>query len=313
MSGLQLNLAGLGERDGRLSTHRDSPSPSTKKSTSRMHLSVEDLKKTPRSNSCELASLNTSRASPKRRKESALKRESHTPRMTSKHGSRSKIHQVATARRLAETGIGRRAAPVVNGPAVNGTGVVSVGGSRTHRADLSSAPRLVNPRSGRKSEGRERNGEEAVMRESGTNVEVIEERSIVNSAADYASNAVKELQYLHKCIEQTIQNSAPANTVLKILDECIMQTSGLLKAVSDLPEVAAMLERDTKDLCNIRQSAVNAYPDLNLILISLIRITAVAERLLPVSPASSPPLQSPSSSPPLQPFPLVGSEGKSSK
>jgi len=321
MSGLQLNLAGLGERDGRLSTHRDSPSPSTKKSTSRMHLSLEDLKKTPRSNSCELASLNTSRASPKRRKESALKRESHTPRMTSKHGSRSKIHQVATARRLAETGIGRRAAP-----AVNGSGVVSVGGSRTHRADLSSAPRLVNPRSGRKSgargqgelngeenEGRERNGEEAVMRESGTNDEVIEERSIVNSAADYASNAVKELQYLHKCIEQTIQNSAPANTVLKILDECIMQTSGLLKAVSDLPEVAAMLERDTKDLCNIRQSAVNAYPDLNLILISLIRITAVAERLLPASPATSPSLQSPSSSPPLQPFPLVGSEGKSSK
>ena len=79
-----------------------------------------------------------------------------------------------------------------------------------------------------------------------------------------------------------------------------------------------MLERDTKDLCNIRQSAGNAHPDLNLILISLKRITAVAERLLPASPASSPLAaspQSPSSSPPLQPFQLGGmrGEGKSSK
>merc|ERR1712166_1556176 len=94
-----------------------------------------------------------------------------------------------------------------------------------------------------------------------------------------------------------------------------MQTSGLLKAVSDLPEVAAMLERDTKDLCNIRQSAGNGHPDLNLILISLKRITAVAERLLPASPASAASPQSPSSSPPLQPFQLGGmrGEGKSSK
>lgn len=334
MSGLQLNLSGLGERDGRSSTHRDSPSPS-KKSTSRMH-TVEELKKTPRSNSCEAASLNTSRASPKRRKESALKRESNTPRLTPKHSSRTKMHQVTTTRRLAETGIGRRAVP-----AVNGTGFAHVGGSRTHRDEKSSTPRSargVNPKTGRRTgargqgelnehegrESRERaaslHGEEVVTRESSTGDEITEERRIVvaDTTVDYASN-VKELQYLHKCIEQTIQNCAPANTVLKILDECIMQTSGLLKAVSDLPEVAAMLERDTKDLCNIRQSAGNGHPDLNLILISLKRITAVAERLLPASPASSPLAaaspQSPSSSPPLQPFQLGGmrGEGKSSK
>merc|ERR1719253_250683 len=117
-----------------------------------MH-SIEELKKTPRSNSCEAASLNTSRASPKRRKESALKRESNTPRLTPKHGSRStKMHQVTTTRRLAESGIGRRAVP-----AVNGTGLAHVGGSRTHRDEKSSTPRsarVVNPKSGRRTGAR---------------------------------------------------------------------------------------------------------------------------------------------------------------
>ena len=112
--------------------------------------------------------------------------------------------------------------------------------------EKSSTPRsarVVNPKSGRRTgargqgelnehegrESRERaaslHGEEVVTRESSTGDEVTEERRIVvaDTTVDYASNVpprvfedasthlccldqVKELQYLHKCIEQTIQN-----------------------------------------------------------------------------------------------------------
>jgi len=51
-----------------------------------------------------------------------------------------------------------------------------------------------------------------------------------------------------------------------------------------------MLERDLKDLCQIRESAGSNYPDYPLLLTSLSRVMAVAERMLPQSPFS-PPLQ----------------------
>lgn len=109
----------------------------------------------------------------------------------------------------------------------------------------------------------------------------------------FAAKVLKELRRRHNYIEKTIQNNAPASTVHTLVDECISVIQDLVTAVRDAgaPQPSEMLERDLLDLCKIRQQAGTNHPDYPLLLTALHRVMAVAERLLPNSPLSSPPMQ----------------------
>lgn len=139
-----------------------------------------------------------------------------------------------------------------------------------------------------------------------------ESLELTQEVPDLIANASGELRRLHKYMEQTISYGAPATTVLQLLDECIVCTTSLSRAVADLPAESQMLQRDLKDLCHIRQSAGNAHPDPALTLISLNRVMAVAEHLKP--PSQSPEWRTGvTESPPLQPFQLHCPESKNGK
>jgi hypothetical protein len=110
---------------------------------------------------------------------------------------------------------------------------------------------------------------------------------------EFAATVLNELKRRNNLIEKTMQYKTPPRTVHKILDECINRIDELVAAVhqAGVAHPSQMLERDLKDLRHIRISAGNNYPDYPLLLTSLQRVMAVAERLLPQSPLFSPPLQ----------------------
>lgn len=305
--GFHLNLSHLSGAgmDGRSSTERESPVYSKKPSTSR--LASEDQKKTPRSTSCDVASAGLHLASPKRRKEKSFKAE--TPRSSRKKSTPGTISsgRASSEKRLASSTLRERKSPM---SPVNGTRMASPvsAGARTTREERrspSSRDReglkksARNKKGGRGDLGSEVAAGEAVLAgEPG--LEEPQEQLPECAEQGAAELALNELRRLHKYIEQTVSYGAPATTVLQLLDECIACTKALTLAVESLPAESTMLQRDLKDLCQIRHSAGNSHPEPALMLISLNRVMAVAEHLRPQS--HSPDWRALGESPPMHSF-----------
>lgn len=331
--GFHLNLSHLsgGGSDGR-SSDRESPVSSRSKKPATSRFASEDQKKTPRSTSCDVASGGIQLLSPKRRKEKGSKGDAGTPRSGRKKVPTPTSGRASVEKRLLSNSRAEHKSPN------NVTRMASplYGGARTSREERRSPGTRLSQELGKrpvrkKKSGRgehtghevetrvdtardalSRDGHEIARDTPSNDAEEQESLKLTPEIPDLAASASGELRRLHQYIEQTISYGAPATTVLQLLDECIVCTTSLSRAVADLPAESQMLQRDLKDLCHIRQSAGNSHPDPSLTLISLNRVMAVAEHL-------KPPTQSPewrtgvTESPPLQPFELHALESKNGK
>eukprot|EP00658_Telonema_sp_P-2_P029454 TRINITY_DN22409_c0_g2_i1.p1 TRINITY_DN22409_c0_g2~~TRINITY_DN22409_c0_g2_i1.p1 ORF type:complete len:755 (-),score=128.21 TRINITY_DN22409_c0_g2_i1:344-2608(-) len=306
-------------------TDRESPSSRSRKPATSRLSSEESKKQTPRSTSCDMGTWLQGPLSPKRgRKERAGE---GTPRGAKKKEKMAAVGNrtvVGERRKSSGTRSTDRKSPITGGARIASP---TLSGSKTSREDRRSpGTRVDRAGAGRrkkkvaKGEG-EQGQDMEVDRQESPSREILVDRTQLGSrdrrteldstipsseaVSSEALNASVELKRLYQYIVQTISYQAPATTVLQLLDECIVCTKQLFDAIAELPTEQAMLQRDMKDLYQLRHSAGHAHPDCSLMLISLERVMAVADHLRP--PESASPEwggQVLTESPPIQPFHL---------